>query len=95
MKLNFVCTEIFVYISPTLVANLYINRKVFTSYEYYSIESLKPKKVFFFNLVKVSVISLGYVYFLFIYFILLIDVFFDKDSKFTIGFRRSHLVFEL
>ena len=45
------------------------------------------------NLGKVSVIS--YVYFLFIYFILLIDKFFDVDSKSTIGFRRSHVVFDL
>ena len=36
---------------------------------------------------KVSVIS--YVYFLIIYFFLLIDVFFDVDSKSTIGFRFS------
>ena len=37
-----------------------------------------------------------YVYFIFIYFILLIDVFFDV-VRFQIsnGFRRSHVVFEL
>ena len=39
---------------------------------------------------KVSVITC-----IFIYFIILIDVFFDVDSKSTIGFRRSHVVFEL
>ena len=32
---------------------------------------------------------------IFIYFFLLIDIFFDIDSKSTIGFRRSHVVFEL
>ena len=37
----------------------------------------------------------NYVYFLFIYFFLLLDVFFDIDSKSTICFRRSHVVFEL
>ena len=31
---------------------------------------------------------------IFIYFFLLIDIFFDIDSKSTIGFRRSHVVFE-
>ena len=36
-----------------------------------------------------------YVYFLFIYFILSIDIFFGVDSKSTIGFQRSHVVFEL
>ena len=45
---------------------------------------------------KVSVISyFSYVYFLFIYFFPLIDVFFDVYSKSTIGFRRSHVVSEL
>ena len=43
---------------------------------------------------KVSVITC--IFYLFIYFILLIDVFFYVDSKTTtIGFWRSHVVFEL
>ena len=37
----------------------------------------------------------NYVYILFTYFFLLIDVFFDVDSKSTIGFWLSHVVFEL
>ena len=47
-------------------------------------EKPKIKQIVKKNWGKVSVIS--YVYFLFIYCFLLIDVFFDVDSKSTIGF---------
>ena len=43
------------------------------------------------NFGKVLVITCIFIYLFF----LLIDIFFDIDSKSTIGFRQSHVVFEL
>ena len=53
----------------------------------------KSKNPLITSIGKVSVITC--IFYLFSYFKFLIDVFFDVDSKSTIGFWRSHVVFEL